>query len=278
MKALLGKVMDRVVFSPTDVRDEEEGEGKGDEEMGQQIRGVIEREEFRALVAELDGAFEPSFRAGQLNTLMGKMSGLADGEVLSLICPVGYRGGKTVLQIHGRGERGVLVIQVEGGGSPMALVVEKFEHYRKPMIAAAEFREVRVGTHEYDGLKDLRFRELRAPLGLRWSVADLQWEQLERHFGVFMLDHPVATVVVRKKQDGGVRLRQVAVCRVMRGKGYGRMVMEAVEAQLVREGVRDFELHSREEVAGFYEALGYEQVGSIFTEIGIPHVLMRKVV
>lgn len=54
------------------------------------------------------------------------------------------------------------------------------------------------------------------------------------------------------------------------------MVMKEIETLLASEEVKEFELHAREDVVGFYEKMGLEQVGSIFTEIGLPHVLMRK--
>ena len=65
-----------------------------------QIFGVMEKDEFRAFIAQLDGSFEKSFRAGQLNTLIGKMSHLGNGKTLSLVCPVGYRTEQTSLQVR----------------------------------------------------------------------------------------------------------------------------------------------------------------------------------
>lgn len=264
---------------PVDHRsDEDEAQVSTGEEgfEDRQVAGVIGKEEFRAMIAQLDGALEKSFRAGQLNTLIGKMSRLADGETLSLMSSVAHRGVQSVLQMRAWAERGLLVLRMEGRGAPMDLVEEYFMRYRRPLKDAAEFRECRISTEEYDELLDLRFRELRAPLGLRWSVEDLQWEQLERHFGVFLLDRPVATVVVRKLRDGGVRLRQISVSGAHRGKGYGRMVMQEIETLLQSEGVKEFELHAREDVVAFYERLGFDQVGAVFRDVGIPHVLMRK--
>lgn len=268
--------MNRIVSSPTDVGFQSEDGVEKEEESSRSLSGVIEGEKFREFIAKLAGEFDPSFRAGQLNTLIGKMSRLKKGESISLVCPVGFRGEKTALQIHALGIRGMLMLRMEGGRAPMDLVDETFMFYRRPQLDAAEFRECRIATEEYDDLLDLRFLELRAPLGLRWTVEDLQWEQLERHFGVFLLDQPIATMVVRSLRDGGVRLRQIAVSHEHRGQGYGRMVMKETETLLLSEGVTSLELHARENVVGFYEKIGFQQVGSIFFEIGIPHVLMKK--
>jgi predicted GNAT family N-acyltransferase len=35
-------------------------------------------------------------------------------------------------------------------------------------------------------------------------------------------------------------------------------------------------LHARIVAVGFYEKMGYVRQGELFTEVGIPHVLMQK--
>jgi predicted GNAT family N-acyltransferase len=53
--------------------------------------------------------------------------------------------------------------------------------------------------------------------------------------------------------------------------------MRALELHLrVLENATLIQLHSRQSVQGFYEKLGYHPVGAPFTEIGLPHILMRK--
>ncbi|GAA5134945.1 hypothetical protein GCM10023213_07420 [Prosthecobacter algae] len=49
-----------------------------------------------------------------------------------------------------------------------------------------------------------------------------------------------------------------------------------MEEVLQREGVRQFTLHARSSVLGFYSRLGYLPVGEEFTEVGIPHRKMVK--
>ena len=77
----------------------------------------------------------------------------------------------------------------------------------------------------------------------------------------------------------GAGLGEVATDRDGEGfqeKWYGCRLMALVEGQLAGEGVRECELHSRMNVADFYEKLGYEREGEVFEEIGLPHVKMRK--
>jgi len=136
--------------------------------------------------------------------------------------------------------------------------------------------EVEVGSGEYEDLLSLRYAELRAPLGLEWSEGDLEREKEERHFGLYLEGRAIGVMVVRDLGGGVVKLRQIAIARDLQGKGYGCRLMELIGGRFNEEGVREFELHSRVEVAGFYEKMGYVREGELFEEIGIPHVKMRK--
>ncbi len=276
---LLGRFADSLVEGPMDAMDERPDLEPPDQtgiDPPQWVTGVIEKEAFREFVAELNGRLEQGFRAGQLNLLMSKMAGLKNEEQLSSLFSVRYRGRPTALQISASGERDLLFVRMEGSGPTMDLVQEIFGKRLRDFIEIAEVRECRIATEEYNALLDLRFRELRLPLGLRWSREDLQWEQLERHFGLFILGDAVGSVVARDLPSGAMKLRQIAVSGGRQGMGLGKHLMEKVEAILHAEGIREFELHSRLNVAGFYEALGYEREGEIFEEIGMAHVKMRK--
>ncbi|MFT6239341.1 MAG: putative GNAT family N-acyltransferase [Akkermansiaceae bacterium] len=278
LESVLEKVMDRVVKDPTSVdyvmaekREVEEGQERW-------MAGAIGKESFREFVAELDGALEKSFRPGQLNTLMGKISNLGKGESESSFFSVSYRGQATALQMVATGEEKSIYVRMEGSGPAMELVAEKFGPKIEATVDLASLEEVPVGSPKYEDLLHLRFLELRLPLGLRWTVDDLKWEQAERHFGLYLLDQAVAVLAARELAEGVVKLRQIATARAFQGKGYGRRLMELVEGRLASEGLRECELHSRMDVADFYERLGYEREGEVFEEIGIPHVKMRKVI
>ena len=129
---------------------------------------------------------------------------------------------------------------------------------------------------EYQELRDLRFAELRRPLGLEWTVAEGEADKLDRHFGFFQDEILVGTVVVASLSPELAKLRQIAVATTVQGEGLGRCLMEAIESLIALERVEGLELHARLEVAGFYDALGYQRRGEIFDEIGLPHVKMVK--
>lgn len=89
-------------------------------------------------------------------------------------------------------------------------------------------------------------------------------------------DTAVGTARLRPLDETTAKVERVAVREPFRGEGWGRRLMDRVEA-LARE--RSFErivLHSQTAVEGFYETLGYETTSDVFDDAGIPHVEMEK--
>lgn len=68
----------------------------------------------------------------------------------------------------------------------------------------------------------------------------------------------------------------VAVLESARGEGWGRRLMEALEAEARERGFDSLLLHGQTTAEGFYRGLGYETKSDEFDEAGIPHVEMRK--
>ncbi len=59
-----------------------------------------------------------------------------------------------------------------------------------------------------------------------------------------------------------------------RGRGHGAAVLAELHRQAVRRGVAEIELHAQLRARRFYERAGYEAVGDVYEEAGIPHVTM----
>ncbi len=148
---------------------------------------------------------------------------------------------------------------------------------RSSRLIAMELREAAAGSPEYRELLALRFDELRRPLGLTWTAGEMKADEGDRHFGLHDGLAWLGTVVACDLGGGVVKLRQIAVISGRQGEGLGRRLMALVEECLQAEGAREFQLHARLSVAGFYEATGYRPVGEVFEEIALPHVKMRKV-
>jgi len=73
-------------------------------------------------------------------------------------------------------------------------------------------------------------------------------------------------------EPGEVKIGRVAVLPAARHRGLGTMLMKALErrALLSMEPVTIF-LSAQVTAASFYEKLGYQLVGAVYDEVGIPH-------
>jgi predicted GNAT family N-acyltransferase len=141
------------------------------------------------------------------------------------------------------------------------------------------FREIRFGTSEYRLECRLREEILRSPLGLSLTAEDLAGEESQWHFGLFDPDDDLigcAVVVILSPSEA--RIRQMAVSPSRQGKGLGRRMMAALEANLRARGVTKFVLKARASAVGFYEKLGYTVVGDQFVDVTIPHFRMVKTI
>lgn len=123
----------------------------------------------------------------------------------------------------------------------------------------------------------LRERILREPLGLTFLEEDLAVERADRHLVAFDGETLIGGLLLQEReQEPGVwKIRQVAVEPLWQGKGIGRDLMLAAEAEAREAGITQLVLNARETVCGFYERLGYIAEGGWFLEVGIPHRRMR---
>ena len=65
--------------------------------------------------------------------------------------------------------------------------------------------------------------------------------------------------------------------KAFRGRGLGADIIKAAEKYAAESGVNEIWIHSQEQAAGFYSALGYKDTGIHDVEEGCPHILMKKV-
>jgi predicted GNAT family N-acyltransferase len=128
----------------------------------------------------------------------------------------------------------------------------------------------------YQQVIDLRQRVLRAPLGLNIYDDDLAAEVGQIIF-IFEENKIVKGCVLLQQYDAETfKLRQMAVDATEQGKGVGMALVNAADLYAVNFGKSKVILHARETAVPFYEKLGYEVTGEPFTEVGIPHFKMEK--
>ena len=68
----------------------------------------------------------------------------------------------------------------------------------------------------------------------------------------------------------------MAVDMFAQKKGIGSALLNCVENTARENGYETITLHARQTACNFYTKQGYEAVGDLFYEVGIPHIEMTK--
>jgi GNAT superfamily N-acetyltransferase len=122
----------------------------------------------------------------------------------------------------------------------------------------------------------LRYKILRIPLGLTFSKDDLAKDKNDIHIGAFDSDVMLASLILTDHGDHTMKMRQVAVDDRHQGLGIGRQLVQYADNYAREKGYRLIHCHARDTAKSFYLKLGYKVVGDDFTEIGIRHYYMEK--
>ncbi len=72
------------------------------------------------------------------------------------------------------------------------------------------------------------------------------------------------------------RIGRMAVLQAARKGGTGSRVLEALETEARRRGLKGILLHAQLSAMEFYKRHGYEPYGAVFEEAGMPHLEMKK--
>lgn len=128
----------------------------------------------------------------------------------------------------------------------------------------------------YPEVLQLRDEVLRKPLGMSIHEDDLSDEINQTIFVAIDEDTLKGCLLMKQINAEVVKLRQMAVDTAFQGQQIGKKLMDAAEVFAQQRGIASIELHARKYAEGFYEKCGYTVSGAIFTEVGIPHILMTK--
>ncbi len=129
----------------------------------------------------------------------------------------------------------------------------------------------------YDESIAIRHQILRQPLGLHFSIEQLEAEWNQFHLGYFSkTDRMLACLVLHAIDGDNIKMRQVAVLEKYQGHGLGRILVNCSEAFALMTGAKRIVLHARNNAVPFYLALGYNLYPEMFLEVGIPHYKMEK--
>lgn len=134
-----------------------------------------------------------------------------------------------------------------------------------------------VTSEEREACLALRWEVLRAPLGEpRGAEADEREDAAATAFVCDDAGRVVATGRLHEEGPGTGRVRYMAVRPGMQGRGFGRAVLAALEAEARRRGFAEVHLNARIEAVPFYRAQGYADLGEAPTYRGILHRRMGK--
>jgi predicted GNAT family N-acyltransferase len=129
----------------------------------------------------------------------------------------------------------------------------------------------------YQQVYDLREAMLRKPIGLSLKNEDLSADANDIIIVAEQNDIIIGCLMLQQTADKGiVKLRQMAVAETAQRLGIGRMLVAGAEKIIEQEGNKKIKLHARITAEGFYKNLGYTTTSDVFTEVGIPHVMMEK--
>jgi predicted GNAT family N-acyltransferase len=134
-----------------------------------------------------------------------------------------------------------------------------------------------ITPKEWEDYYDLRYKVLRQPLNQPIGSERNDGDLTGRHFALY--DDNILRAIARLDQaDENIsQVRFVAVNTDVQGKGYGRLIMEAVEDKSKSLGNTKMILHARDYAVDFYLKLDYKIVDKSYKLFDVlQHYLMEK--
>ena len=80
----------------------------------------------------------------------------------------------------------------------------------------------------------------------------------------------------RESGSGDFIIGRVAVLPEFRGRNLGAQIMLALEQEARRVGGKRISLSAQCRASGFYQTLGYREIGEAYLDEFCPHILMEK--
>ena len=131
---------------------------------------------------------------------------------------------------------------------------------------------------EFEQYYDLRWLILRSPWGKeRGSETDALEEQAIHRCIFDSHNNLLAVGRLHFTEQQCAQIRYMAVDDKAQGKGYGNILLESLEREAQMRGAKSIELNAREVALGFYQKLGYQNLGLAHLLYGeIQHYAMMK--
>ncbi|MGX7030093.1 GNAT family N-acetyltransferase [Vagococcus zengguangii] len=102
-------------------------------------------------------------------------------------------------------------------------------------------------------------------------------ETLCQHVVLYSDDHqPIATTRILPLDETTWKIQRVAVKKAWRGQTMGQQLLQSITDLAYEQGITCLTLNAQQPSIGFYQALGYQTYGEVFSEAGIPHQAMKR--
>ncbi|MDG1146998.1 MAG: GNAT family N-acetyltransferase [Crocinitomicaceae bacterium] len=135
-----------------------------------------------------------------------------------------------------------------------------------------------ITPKEWEKYYDLRYKLLRKPLDQPLGSERNDGDLAGQHFALYENDILRAIARLDQSEAGISQVRFVAVHTDSQGKGFGKLIMNAVEAKSLKRGNHKMILHARDYAVDFYLNLGYSKIKKSYKLFGtLQHYLMEKV-
>ena len=135
-----------------------------------------------------------------------------------------------------------------------------------------------ITPKEWEQYYALRYDVLRKPLNQPIGSERNDGDLKGIHFALFEDGMMRAIARLDKVDDETAQVRFVAVDTVVQGKGFGKLIMDAVEAKSIARGDKKMILHARDYALPFYLRLGYSEIEKSYKLFDLlQHYLMEKV-
>ena len=122
--------------------------------------------------------------------------------------------------------------------------------------------------------KEVFVEEQGVPLADEFDEFDKLYGQCD-HVLVYYDEQAVGTGRVRVV-DGLGKLERICILKSYRKYGLGKKIIQTLEEIAKEKGIAKVKLHGQTHAEEFYKKLGYMTSSDVFTEDGIPHILMVK--
>jgi predicted GNAT family N-acyltransferase len=135
-----------------------------------------------------------------------------------------------------------------------------------------------ITPKEWNDYYNMRYNILRKPLNQPLGSERNDGDLDGKHFALY--ENKILRAIARldKSEEGISQVRFVAVNSESRGKGFGKLIMDALELHSKDTGNSKIILHARDYAVDFYLKLGYTKLDKSYKLFDVlQHYLMEKI-